>query len=324
MNDHPLISVIIAIYNVEKYLRKCLDSVINQSYKNLEIILVNDGSPDSSIRICEEYAAKDNRVVVLSKENGGQSTARNFALDRCRGEYVGFIDGDDWIEPNMYERMLKAIQQNEADIVQCGCLIHNNGVQHKDVDSRCFKSYTGVEAVKDLLKPSFAEINTSVCNKLFSRAIIGDIRFTPVRAFEDDEFNVRTLAISRNVVCIAEWLYDYNQHEGSTMTNSFNINKIALVTIQRNITDYIEQTIPELYLYCQKSLFSKELFTLANLLKYKQIDKDGSHAHKLYCDIMSDYNLFMHNELIGVKRLLLVLIKYMPSCVWQKILKLSI
>lgn len=323
MNEQPKITVIVAIYKVEKYIRKCIESILNQTYRNLEVILVNDGSPDNSLSICEEYAAKDSRVVVLTKENGGQSTARNYALDRCHGDYIGFIDGDDWIESQMYEVMLKAAVDFEADIIQCACVLHNNGSQRKDVPNRQVKVYSGEEAVRDLLSPSFAEINTSVCNKLFKREAIGTIRFTPVRAFEDDEFNVRTLAVSKKVVCIPEWLYDYNQHEGSTMTNSFNINKVALVTIQRNITDFVENNIPDLYPQCEKVLLSKELYTLANLVKYKSVDKDGAGFNYVFRGMLRRYKSYMSNNLIGQsKRLILFAIKSFPLFIIKPVLKL--
>ena len=114
------ISVIVPIYNVEKYLDRCLKSIINQTYKNLEIILIDDGSPDNCGTICDEYAKKDNRIKVVHKDNGGLVKARNTGLDIATGEYISFIDPDDWIELNMYEEMIKIADETNTDIVRCG------------------------------------------------------------------------------------------------------------------------------------------------------------------------------------------------------------
>ena len=113
------ISVIVPIYNVEQYLRKCIDSIINQTYKNLEIILVDDGSWDNSPRICDEYAKRDNRIKVIHKKNGGLADARNTGLKMITGNYISFIDSDDYIEKTMYEKMIKVILKYNADIIEC-------------------------------------------------------------------------------------------------------------------------------------------------------------------------------------------------------------
>ena len=107
MNQKPLISVIVPVYKVEPYLRQCVDSILNQTYANLEVILVDDGSPDRCGAICDEYAAQDSRVRVIHKSNGGQSTARNMALDVCTGDYIAFVDSDDWLEAKAYEEMMR-------------------------------------------------------------------------------------------------------------------------------------------------------------------------------------------------------------------------
>ena len=117
MENKPLLSVIVPIYNVEEYLEKCLDSIINQTYKNLEIILVDDGSPDKCPQICDEYAKKDDRIVVIHKENGGVSSARNLGLDIAKGEFITFVDSDDWIDETMYEKMMLKQAEENLDLV---------------------------------------------------------------------------------------------------------------------------------------------------------------------------------------------------------------
>ena len=122
MNEKPLISVIVPVYNVEKYLRKCLESIINQTYKNLQIILVNDGSTDSSLSICKEYENIDNRIIVIDKENEGPAIARNVGLDSADGDFIAFVDSDDWILENMYEVLLEKQAIHNADMTVCGKL----------------------------------------------------------------------------------------------------------------------------------------------------------------------------------------------------------
>lgn len=120
MKQQPLISVIVPVYNVEQYIHQCVDSILSQTYKNLEIILVDDGSPDNCPAICDGYARNDDRVKIIHQENGGLSAARNSALDLCTGEYIAFVDSDDWIESNAYEEMMSEMQKKDLDVVFCG------------------------------------------------------------------------------------------------------------------------------------------------------------------------------------------------------------
>ena len=121
--SQALISVIIPVYKVEKYLDRCLESIVNQTYKNLEIILIDDGSPDNCPAICDEYAQKDSRIKVIHKANGGVSSARNKGIDVATGDYIGFVDSDDWIEPDMYETLIKNAEQYNSDISRCSYVI---------------------------------------------------------------------------------------------------------------------------------------------------------------------------------------------------------
>ena len=120
MGAFLVISVIVPVYKVEQYLPQCIESIINQTYRNLEIILIDDGSPDNCGKICEEYAQKDKRIKVFHKKNGGLSDARNYGIARASGEYLAFVDSDDWIEPDMYEVLVNWIEDHQTDIVSCG------------------------------------------------------------------------------------------------------------------------------------------------------------------------------------------------------------
>ena len=130
MNNQPLLSVIIPVYKVEKYLRRCLDSIVNQTYKNLEIILVDDGSPDNSGKICDEYAQNDKRIKVIHQKNKGQGAARNTGIIAANGELITFVDSDDWIENNTYEIMVSKLLQYELDIIKCA-IVETDGSKIK-------------------------------------------------------------------------------------------------------------------------------------------------------------------------------------------------
>ena len=174
-----MISVIVPVYNVEPYLRKCLDSVINQTYKDMEILIVDDGSTDGSGDICDEYKT-DKRVRVFHTENRGLSCARNVGLDNAKGDWIGFVDSDDWIEPEMYELLIKRAEETGADIVECGvCMefkartIHYPSIQ----DTVC-----GTEAIEALIR---RKIKNYACSKIWKAKCFADIRFPEGRNYED-------------------------------------------------------------------------------------------------------------------------------------------
>ena len=315
------ISVIVAIYNVEQYLHKCIDSILAQTYENLEIILVDDGSPDKSGAICDEYAQKDSRVKVIHKQNGGQSTARNAALDIATGEYIGFVDGDDWIEPEMYQTMYSTMVNEGADIVQCGWyIVEQDGNKRVDVEGSFFEHYGSNEGLDELIQSKGGHLNTSVCTKLFNGNLARGVRFSPVRAYEDDEYIFRNTAAAKHIVCFDTPLYDYFHREGSTMTSIFNLNKLALITIQKNICDMLKTRYPERFEEVQKILCSKQFYILRCLLLASHISSASQEAMKLKKMIMDSYDEYMDNPYMDKNKLMLFAMKYFPSFMWKRIL----
>ena len=216
MQQHPLISVIVPVYNMEKYLPKCLDSILGQTYKNLEIILVDDGSSDGSGDLCDRYAAKDIRIKVIHQNNKGVSGARNVGLDLASGEYIGFVDPDDYIAPKMYELLLKHILQDGADIATCG------NVTLKPDGKRILGRFATQTAhlytdnviwLKDFLP---YEANHVLWNKLFRKEIIGQVRLDETLVRGDDlEFLVRLFAEPLRITYFPHALYYYLVREHS-------------------------------------------------------------------------------------------------------------
>ena len=174
MND--LISVIVPVYKVEEWLDQCVESIVNQSYKNLEIILVDDGSPDNCPQMCDEWAKNDERIKVIHKENGGLSTARNAGLDICSGEYISFIDSDDYIHKDMYINMLEDLKRTDSDIVKCGRYIDSDGKisENRVLDSE--KEYNHDE-ILDCFFYHKDDFCSGVWDKLYKAELFKGIRF---------------------------------------------------------------------------------------------------------------------------------------------------
>lgn len=322
--NNPLISIIVAIYNVEEYLPKCIESILKQSYKNIELILVNDGSSDGSLQICNRYVLEDKRVKVISKNNGGQSTARNLALDVANGEYIGFIDGDDWIETDMYQTLYDVTTLENADIVQCGWYkVDSSGQKTIPYTNQFREIYSSNEGLDELIKSQGKHLNTSVCCKLFKKEIACEVRFSPVRAYEDDEYIFKTIALAKKIICIDTPLYNYLNRKNSTMTSAFNLNKLALITIQKNICELLKIRYPKHFLYMQKVLCSKQFYLLNCLLSNPENVRMSEEALKLETEILLSYSEYMSNSQMGVNKYMLFLIKYAPKLIWHMVLKLK-
>ena len=212
----PLISIIIPIYKVEPYLRRCLDSVVNQTYTNLEIILIDDGSPDGCPQICDEYAAKDNRIVVIHKKNGGLSEARNTGLDICKGEYVTFIDSDDWAKKNYIETLLDIAAKENADIA-IGENIKTDGIPQSQNKKNILKTFSPQKVLLELFKKGNVAFVVS-WGKLYRKELFSSLRF-PVGKYHEDEFTTYILFYNaKKTVYTSEVLYFYYQREGSIVS----------------------------------------------------------------------------------------------------------
>ena len=211
----PLISVIVPIYKVEEYLNTCLESLICQSYRQLEILLIDDGSPDGCPELADRWAVADTRVTVIHKENGGLSSARNAGLDRAHGEYVAFLDSDDWVEPGFIEALYRAITLDGAEISICGFnRVHPDGRSVPSVFP-AYKSGGLYTVGVDRAVPYFFETAIAVWGKLYRRQTIGDTRFIEGRLAEDIPFQTELLKRASKVAFSEKHLYNYRQRSNS-------------------------------------------------------------------------------------------------------------
>ena len=234
MKDNlKLISVIVPVYNVELYLERCIDSIIGQTYKNLEIILVDDGSTDKSGKICDIYENKDSRVRVLHKCNGGLSSARNKGLELATGEYIGFVDSDDYIALDMYERFYSFILE-DVDLVCCGIVrIDKKGTKTLTGNAKGTICLNNKQSVKELLMRRYLAF--SACDKLYKRKIIGEIRFPDNRVCEDLPFTYNVVKRCKKVVNIGSCKYFYSYRSDSISRKPFYGRRIDYVLFARDI-----------------------------------------------------------------------------------------
>jgi len=210
MKEDKMISVIIPVYNVEKYLKKCVDSVINQTYKNLEIIIVDDGSTDNCPNICDEYIKKDSRVKVIHKKNGGLSSARNAGLEVAKGDLLGFVDSDDFIELEMYEKLKQNMDKYNSDIAICQFYYKFKYSLKKLHGLKAEKVYEG----KDIFL-NMKDIQAIAWNKLYKREIFNNVRYPEGKLFEDMWVLCDVLNNAKKVSYLNEPLYDYRLRKGS-------------------------------------------------------------------------------------------------------------
>ena len=245
---NSLISVIVPIYKVEKYLIKCIESILSQTYTNLEIILVDDGSPDKCGEICDEYEKKDSRIKVIHKKNGGLSDARNAGLDIMAGNYVAFVDSDDWIEPQMYEHLLAKLHYFHADISIGGvsCDLDDNGIINTEkivsYDSAPF-SEGNVETMHRFFTTSWA-----AWDKLYKADLFRDIRY-PVGEINEDEAIVLQLLSKCTRVCYTnEVFYHYMRRpsSGSITAANFSVKKLAWQAHCRDNLKFVQAHYPTL------------------------------------------------------------------------------
>ncbi len=268
-----LVSVIVPIYNVEKYLSKCIDSIIAQKYTNLEILLVDDGSPDQSGEIAEEYAKKDERIHVIHKNNGGLSDARNAGIEVALGDYLVFIDSDDYVHPEMISRMMDAVKSTSSDMAVCGVksVEENNG----DIEECENGEITVIDDMDKRIDYFFEKHYTEFTvawNKLYPASFFKEIRY-PYGKIHEDEFTTwKILEMADRIVFLGESLYYYVQRNSSIMGEEFSEKRfLRLEAYDERLGQYLKT---ENRIWFEKILFLYRIFLLRYAKKMRKANMD--------------------------------------------------
>lgn len=329
MLEENLISVIIPIYNVEKYISRCLDSVINQTYKKIEIICVDDGSPDNSIKILKEYEKKDSRIKIIRQENGGLSSARNIGIKDSRGEYIFFLDSDDWLPLNSLELLYEDILLNKSDI-SVGNLIKVYPKKNKEIGLKNLKKID--YSLKNYLEYSINKKNftANVVNKLYKTKIIVEnkILFKEKILYEDFLFTVQYFIYCKKISVIKEAVYYYFLEREDSIVNTVNIRDLEvflnIIEIEKFLINNNQKEILNLK-YFQNYIFEWLLSaTVSKLFKNGDIEI----VEKIYEIIKNNqifkkyYDLYQKNKIFGVKKHF-AYIFYNNKNIFIKIIKLK-
>lgn len=303
LEDERKITVIIPVYNVEDYVGRCIESVITQDYSNLEILLVDDGSKDNSGKICDEYAEKDSRIRVIHKENGGLSSARNIALEQMKGDYIFFIDSDDYIYPEILSSLLSACIDYDADISCCGYVSGNRSYycnkQLEVVDS--------VEATKRMFICDGLDAN-AVC-KLYKRNLFENIRY-PLCVYEVVPVTYRVLLKANRVVNTYMRGYYIEKRNGSITRSLFGPNNLLYVKMSKNEYEVIKKEHP----FLEEYAYAFYLFALISMRERAEDDRSCKQSveFKEINDLFeSCYDEIKTNKLLSKrKQIIAILIKH--------------
>ncbi|MDE6851318.1 MAG: glycosyltransferase [Lachnospiraceae bacterium] len=294
-----LISVIVPVYNVKNYLHRCIDSIINQTYSNLEIILIDDGSTDDSGQICDSYQDIDKRIRVFHKKNGGASSARNLGLDKARGEFIGFVDSDDYIRKDMYESLYSGMK-DDVDIVCCGIVLlfpakmrRKSELYGKAEETVC---YSRQEALKELLL--VRGLDFSPCNKLYRRELFQGIRFPAGKTCEDYPVIYELMKKSRNIVSNGKVRYHYCYREDSISKQQFKIRRMSYVLFTRDIMRDVAENYPKLR-KCAEALYIRSVVdTISDIEECIQKERYESIQRRLRKLLLVMYGNILFNPYI--------------------------
>ncbi len=233
--ENDLISVIVPVYRVEKYIDKCVQSIVNQTYKNLEIIIVDDSSPDNCPAMCDAWAKKDSRVSTFHIENRGVANSRNFALSEATGDYIAFADGDDFLESDMLETLYCNMLVTGADIAVCGYFRQDEGgAQLSDFCESDSPNLTAITADEALRQTALGDYKFGVLwNKLYKKSVLGGVQMPPLVCSEDLVFNYRALKNAKRVCVSSQKLYHYVLRNGSTTSAEFSIGAFDAVSAKQ-------------------------------------------------------------------------------------------
>lgn len=317
--EKPLISVIVPIYNVEQYIHRCIDSIINQSYKNIEIILVDDGSPDNCPDICDQYKNDDSRVVVLHKENGGLSSARNAGIQIAQGSFVTFVDSDDYILPDMVEQLVITTLSSGCSIAICRFTDNENQLEKGIINE--YKDYLPENAIREILVDG--KFYTSACAKLYDMELFNNIRFPIGVLYEDYGTLYKILHIAKKISFIDVAKYYYTFNDNGITKSPFSKKQMDYFLISDEVESFMERNYPNL---CKLVQNRSTNMAISLFLRVSIMDDNSScisEKMRLISIVKNNSIRYLLSKYPATKKISAILISIAPN-VTEKLMKIFI
>ena len=296
MEKKQLISVIIPVYNVEKYIEQCIESIINQTYKKIEVILIDDGSIDKSGAICDEYAKIDKRIIVIHKENGGLSDARNKGIDIAKGEYITFVDSDDYVKENFIEDLYTAIINNNAKLSICNIImVDEDGNTIENLGFSSDKLVNGKEILKGICEYRNLIEGIVAWNKMYSKDFFKENRYPKGKIHEDEFLTYKILYFANKVAITNRFLYYYRKNDNSITSKKFNVKRLDFI-------EALEERLVFYNSYKEKYLYNKTFERIINVIRiyYIKVKKYIADSKEIQKKLLKKYRK-MFVEFIGIK-----------------------
>ena len=314
---NELISIIVPVYNVEQYLEKCVCSIINQTYKNLEIILVDDGATDSSGNMCDELAKSDNRIKVYHKENGGLSDARNYGVERATGDYIGFVDSDDYIDSEMYEKLYEAIKKENVDVAECSLKVIYPGKIELFTDEKYYKVLGKTEYLEEYL--TIKKIFGSVWTKLIKSDVAKKLVFPKGKLYEDTYYAYDLIEKVDRYVIMNNPYYNYLMRENSITNAKFNPRILDLI----EIVEKFHKTTYENYPGLKEAADCRKMyayFSVLNSILLEENYRDNEYYSEILNYFKRNYISLLKNKYINYNRKLSVILIKLNIDLYRKVL----
>ena len=318
----PKLSIIVPIYNVEKYLPRCIESILNQTFKDFELVLVNDGSTDKCKEICEKYKKMDSRIIVANKKNGGLSSARNLGLDISKGDYIGFVDSDDFIHVNMYEILFNIINTNGSDIVICDYHKVNEDNIKKCEEMKSNNHDIRVENINNI--DSIEKVLTVgkkfivAWNKIYKRSLFDNLRYKEGVIYEDEFLAHRILYKCSKVSIINQALYYYVQRKGSIVNSPFSSKNFDKVYAIKDRVDFLnEKKITNLIDKAEKSFM--DYFVWNYFMGYQRLENIEYELKGLKKEFNSVFYRILDNKFISLNEKITLFILYLSPYLYNKL-----
>lgn len=289
------VSIVIPVFNTKNYLEKCVNSVLSQTYNNIEVILVDDGSTDSSAEICDRFCEKDSRVVVIHKENGGQSEARNIGIDIATGEYITFVDSDDYITKDYIDFLLSLILENDAEISIASFyyVVSNKKINNETNELAVMRPEVAIRRM--LLDDGF---DMGPWAKMYKTDFFRKIKFPVGKFFEDSLTTYQIFAESNKIAFGSKAIYYYVNHEDSTVNQAFSPKKLDLIEMNKEMEKFISKKYPDLALEAHRRVIWAYFSTLNQVLKSKDLDVKNKYVPELKDKILNEKKFILSNSFV--------------------------